>query len=71
MGLTRKMLRGISFPFEVIAALVAILLGGLLLLAIEVAQRLHGQPAGERKGLLSERREETRLLGDGATQKME
>jgi hypothetical protein len=38
----------------------------MLLPAIEVPLGLRGQPAGERKGLLSELREATRLLTEGA-----
>jgi hypothetical protein len=44
-------------------------LGVLLLVSIEIG--LRGAGAERRTGLLSELREEARLLGDGATQKAE
>jgi hypothetical protein len=55
-------------PFEVIAVVILIGLGVLLLLAIEFGLWLRGKPVRE---LLSELREQARLLGDGATQQAE
>jgi hypothetical protein len=66
MGMPRKMAGFVFATIEVIGVLIAIGLGVLLLVAIEIGLRLRGAGAERRTGLLSELREEARLLTEGA-----
>jgi hypothetical protein len=68
VGMPRKMVGWVVVPIEVIGVLIMIGLGVLVLLAIEFGMRLRGQPV---TGLLSDLREDMRLIGKDAAPKAE